>query len=228
MNGNKKNIILVGGGGFSLEIYSYLLDEIHQNTLADIEIKGVLDSIPDCELCMHHPEIKYLGDISLYQVEKGDYALIASGNSIQRRKIAAEVKNLNFPLHTYIHSTAYISPSASLGKGVFVGPHGIVSAHSIIEDNVALNVFCGVGHGAKIGPHSVMSPYSVINGDCELGEAVFLGSRVTLNPKICVGSFSLIDAGCILREPIDEFSLVSQRVTQKVFDNKILRSKILP
>lgn len=102
-----------------------------------------------------------------------------------------------------------------------------MNTHSTIEDNVALNVFCGVGHGAKIGPHSVMSPYSVINGDCELGEAVFLGSRVTLNLKICVGSFSLIYAGCILREPIDEFSLVSQRVTQKVFDNKILRSKIL-
>ena len=71
-----------------------------------------------------------------------------------------------------------------------------------------------------------MSPYSVINGDCNLGEAVFLGSRVTLNPKVKVGAFSLIDAGCILREDINELSLVSQRVDQKVFENRILRRKL--
>ena len=91
---------------------------------------------------------------------------------------------------------------------------------------MVLNVYCGVGHGATIGEHSVMSPYSVINGDCDLGEAVFLGSRVTLNPKVKVGSFSLIDAGCILRENILEFSLVSQRVEQKIFDNRILRRQL--
>ena len=113
-----------------------------------------------------------------------------------------------------------------MGQGVFIGPHCIVSAHAKISDNVALNVYCGVGHGAVIGPHSVMSPYSVINGDCALGEAVFLGSRVTLNPKIKIGGFTVIDAGCILREDIGEFSLVSQRVDQKVFDNRILRRKI--
>ena len=89
-----------------------------------------------------------------------------------------------------------------------------------------MNVYSGVGHGACIGAHSVMSPYSVINGDCELGEAVFLGSRVTLNPLVRVGDFSVIDAGCILREDIEDFALVSQRVNQKIFDNRILRKKI--
>jgi UDP-3-O-[3-hydroxymyristoyl] glucosamine N-acyltransferase len=223
----KKNLILAGGGGFSLEIYSYLLDEINKNTLVDIKIKGVLDSIRECELRQYHPEVDYLGDIHSYIVKEGDFALIASGNSISRRDIAIQLTKLSLPLYSYIHSSAYVSLNAVLGKGVFVGPHSIVSAHSYISDNVALNVYSGVGHGAIIGPHCVMSPYSVINGDCELGEAVFLGSRVTLNPKMKVGSFSQIDAGCILREPIDEFTLVSQRVEQKVFDNRILRRKIL-
>ena len=223
---NPVNIILVGGGGFALEIYSYLLDEISNNAIKNIQIKGVIDNFSDCELCKNHPEAQYLGSIDSYIPEKEDMAIIAVGNAAGRRNISCQLKKIPLPLYSYIHSSACVSSNAKIGKGVFIGPHCIVSAHSNINDNVALNVYCGVGHGATINSHSVMSPYSVINGDCELGEAVFLGSRVTLYPKISIGSFSLIDSGCILREDIAEFSLVSQRVEQKVFDNRILRRQL--
>ena len=221
-----KNLILVGGGGFALEIYSYIVDELNKEKSVNIHIKGVLDSSSACELCQKHSDVEYLGDIDAYKAEDNDVFLIAVGDATGRRSIAARLKEMRLPLHSYIHSSAHVSSNAKLGQGVFIGPHCIVSAHAKISDNVALNVYCGVGHGAVIGPHSVMSPYSVINGDCALGEAVFLGSRVTLNPKIKIGAFTVIDAGCILRENIGGFSLVSQRVDQKVFDNRILRRKI--
>ena len=221
-----KNLILVGGGGFALEIYSYLLEEICNQTVTDLTIKGVLDKSSNCELLEKHPELQYLGGIGEYVREENDVALIAVGNAVGRRNIAQQLKVICLPLYSYVHSSAYVSSAAIVGGGAFIAPHCIFSAYSRINDNVALNVYCGVGHGATIGQHSVMSPYSVINGDCELGEAVFLGSRVTLNPKVKVGSFSLIDGGCILRENILEFSLVSQRVEQKIFDNRILRRQL--
>ena len=221
-----KDLILIGGGGFALEIYTYLLEEIKNHTLNNIRIKGVLDKSPNCELLIKHPDLHYLGSISDYIREENDFALVAIGNAVSRRDIAHQLKKIHLPLYSYIHSKAHVSPNSILGVGVFVAPYCVISAHSCIEDNVALNVYCGVGHGAKIDQHSVMSPYSVLNGDCELGEAVFLGSRVTLNPKIKVGSYSLIDAGCILREDIAEFSLVSQRVEQNIYDNRILRKNL--
>lgn len=223
---SNKNLILVGGGGFALEIYSYVLEEICNKTVSDLTIKGVLDKSSNCELLEKHPELEYLGCIDEYIREENDVALIAVGNAVARRNIAQQLEVNCLPLYTYFHSSAYVSSAAMVGRGVFIAPHCIVSAYSRINDNVALNVYCGVGHGAMIGQHSVMSPCSVINGDCELGEAVFLGSRVTLNPKVKVGSFSLIDAGCVLREDISELSLVSQRVKQNVFENRILRRKL--
>lgn len=226
MTNINKNLILVGGGGFALEIYAYLIEEIRNQTLTGLTIKGVLDKSSNCELLEKHPEIQYLGGIGEYAKEENDFALIAVGSAMTRRNIVEQLKVICLPLYSYIHSSAYVSVTADVGQGVFIAPHCIVSAHSQISDNVVLNVYCGVGHGAKIGMHCVMSPYSVINGDCQLGEAVFLGSRVTLNPKVIVGSFSLIDAGCILREDILELSLVSQRVEQKVFDNRILRRQL--
>ena len=220
------NLILVGGGGFALEIYSYIVDELEAENAVNINIKGVIDSTSICELCQKHSELEYLGDIAAYEVEEKDVFLIAVGNATGRRSISAQLKEMHLPLYSFVHSSAYVSSNAQLGQGIFIGPHCIVSAHAKVSDNVALNVYCGVGHGAEVGPHSVMSPYSVINGDCTLGEAVFLGSRVTLNPRVKVGAFTVIDAGCILREDIGECALVSQRVDQKVFDNRILRRKI--
>lgn len=226
MSDSVVNLILVGGGGFALEIYSYIVDDLEKDNVVNIHIKGVLDNNAICELCQRHSEVDYLGDIATYKAEEKDVFLIAVSNATGRRSISAQLKKMRLPLHSYVHSSAYVSPHAQLGQGIFIGPHCIVSAHAKISDNVALNVYCGVGHGSEIGPHSVMSPYSVINGDCALGEAVFLGSRVTLNPRVKIGGYTVIDAGCILREDIGECALVSQRVDQKVFDNRILRREI--
>ena len=144
-----------------------------------------------------------------------------------RRKINSILQEISLPLHTYVHSTAYIAPNTNIGKGVFIGPHSFVGAHALIADNVVMNIYCGVGHGTKIGKHSVMSPCTAINGDCELGEAVFLGSGVIVNPKTIIGNFSLIDAGSTIRENIPSLSVVSQRVEQKIYDNRVLRKKFI-
>ena len=227
MKDSNLNLILVGGGGFALEIYSYIRDDQSKNDSSNIRIKGVLDSLSSCELCKKNPEVKYLGGISDYKVQENDFAIISVGNATDRRKISSILKEISLPLHTYVHSTAYIAPNANIGKGVFIGPHSFVSTHALIADNVVMNIFCGVGHGARIGKYSVMSPYSSINGDCELGEAVFLGSGVIVSPRTKIGDFALIDAGSTIRENIPSLSVVSQRVEQKIYDNRVLRKKFI-
>lgn len=221
------NLILVGGGGFALELFSYISDEKLKNLLTNIKIKGVLDGSSKCELCKKEPSVKYLGDIANYTVQKNDFGIIAVGNSLARKELFETLNEISLPLFTYVHSSSSVASNAKIGNGVFVGPHSIISAHSIVSDNVAMNVYSGVGHGAIVGKNSVMSPYSVINGGCELGEGVFLGSRVTLNPNIQIGSYSTIDSGSIIRENISSFSIVSQRVAQQINVNRILKQKII-
>ena len=216
-----KEIIIIGGGGLALEIFSYIIDD------KKFKIKGVLNEDEKCELLDHHPDLFYLGTINDYVPTSDDEGLICVGKATIRKKIYSVCKEKNLKLVSYFHSSSHISSNSIIGDGVFIGPHCIISAHSNIKDNVALNVYCGVGHGATIDEHSVMSPYSVINGDCKLGEGVFLGSRVTLFPKIEIGSFSMVDAGAVIRENIPSYSIVSQRVEQKTIDNRILRKQLL-
>jgi sugar O-acyltransferase (sialic acid O-acetyltransferase NeuD family) len=215
------NIILVGGGGFALEIFDYLQTDIDSGVKDNVRIKGVLDGVADCELA-REINISYLGKIEEYEFGSNDQVIITFGDQLRRRKFYHLLKEKNVTFYTYIHPSSVISKKAVLAEGVIISPHCIVSANATIQSNVTLNVYCGVGHGAKVGAHSVFSPFSVINGNCELGEATFLGSRVTLYPNVNIGDYTIIDAGVILRNSVGSRLIVSQRTEQKEHKNRLI------
>jgi len=219
------NIVLAGGGGFALEIFDYLQTDIDSGAKQGINIRGVLDDVPDCEL-VHESNVSYLGKIEDYEFGIDDKVIVTFGNQLTRRKFYRLLKDKGVEFYTYVHPSSVISNKAKLAEGVIVPPHCIVSANAVIQKNVALNVYCGVGHGAKVGAHTVFSPFSVINGNCELGEATFLGSRVTLYPNVNIGEYTIIDAGVILRNSVGSCLIISQRIEQKEHKNRLIERSL--
>lgn len=79
-----------------------------------------------------------------------------------------------------IHSTAIVSPSASLATDVAVGPY------AVIEDNVTIGVgadigaFCFLGRGARIGENCRLHP------------------RVTLYPGVHLANRVVVHAGTVI------------------------------
>lgn len=222
MNETQTNLIFVGGGGLALEVYSFMLDQ-HFFISQGVTVKGVLNAYSNCELRAQYPELPYLGLIEDYVPDVNDKAIIMLGGATDRARIAAVLSRLQLPLFSYIHPSAIVSSTAVIAEGCYIAPHCVVSANAVLEANVLLNVYSAVGHGSRVGANSVMSPYSVINGNCILGETVYLGTRVALFPKITVEKYSLIDAGCMIRENIPAFSIVSQRPTQQITENRVLK-----
>lgn len=216
-------LILVGGGGYALEIYSYIIDDLKSGYLKNVEVIGVLDDTNAPEVCVKNPSLKHLGSIKDYKSSSDEHALICVGSPVARKSLSELCNSLGLLPYSYIHSSCYVSSSAKIGQGVFVAPHSIISADSCLGNFVALNVFSGVGHGAQVGDFTCFSPYSVINGDCRVGSLVFLSSRVTVNPKIKIGSFSTIDGGAIIRSDVQDFEVVSQRVVEKRFVDRMLK-----
>jgi sugar O-acyltransferase (sialic acid O-acetyltransferase NeuD family) len=219
------NIVLIGGGGFALEIFDYLQSDIKSGVKDNVRIKGVLDGLGDCEL-VRETNIPYLGKIEEYEFGNDERVIITFGDQLRRRKFYHLLKEKNVNFYTYIHPTSVVSKRASLAEGVVIPPYCVVNANARIQCNVALNVYCGVGHGAKVGKHSVFSPYSGINGNCELGEATFLGSRVMLFPNVHIGDYTIIDAGVILRNSVGSRLIVSQRTEQKEHNNRIIERQL--
>ena len=218
------DIVFFGGGGYAVELYSFIIDD---NKLLDdkINVIGVFDANSNCDLIREYPCLQYLGSIDDFK--GGDFkCLIAIGNPISRAVVFKAIFQYA-DFYTYIHSSAVVSSTASIGHGVIVGPHNIISAKSSLQDNVCLNVFCGVGHGTQILESSVLGPYSVVNGDCSIGKASYLGTKVTIFPSTKIGNGVSVDAGSVVRNNIDDFTLCTQRVEQVNLPNRIVKKSYI-
>ncbi len=213
--------IIIGGGGFGLELYTYILCDIQSGRLPNSCTISVLDEVADCELLTRMPELSYLGRVQEFVPSEGDQALIAIGSVGNRKKMYKIAQERHIPMATYIHSSAWVAPSASIGKGCIVSPNCVVSAYAEVSDNVAINVFCGVGHGAKVGAHSVMGPCSVINGDTILGEGCYLGSRATLFPSVVLGKGCVVDTHTAVKASAGDFKIITVRGKYLVLDNRL-------
>jgi carbonic anhydrase/acetyltransferase-like protein (isoleucine patch superfamily) len=213
--------IIIGGGGFGLELFTYLAADILSGRLPAATRLGVLDDGPDCEVLHRIPDASYLGPLDAYTPEGDDEGLIAIGSPSNRRRIASIAIARGLRLGKYVHSTAWVAPNARLGNGVILCPYVIVSAFAEIGNNVAVNVHGGVGHGANVGEHTVMGPYSVINGDCALGEGCLLGSRATLFPKVRLGRGCSVDAHTTVRRSAGDFKILSTKRQDQIVDDRI-------
>lgn len=213
--------IIIGGGGFGLELFTYLAADISSGRLPAPARLAILDDGSDCEVLRRIPEAAYLGRLENFTPESDDEGLIAFGSPGNRRRIASVATARDLRLGRYVHPTAWVAPNARLGNGVILCPHVIVSAFAEIGDNVAINVHGGVGHGANVGEHTVMGPYSVINGDCALGEGCLLGSRATLFPKVQLGRGCSVDAHTTVRRSAGDFKILASKRQDQVVDDRI-------
>ena len=89
-----------------------------------------------------------------------------------------------------IHPSAVISQTASLGKGVAIGPHAVIGAHVEIGEGSTIGSLCTIADGARIGPDAVLAP------------GVHIGPRVRIGARLFCHSGAVIGA--------DGFSFVSE------------------
>ncbi len=218
-----KRIVIVGGGGFGRELYSYVKTDLAAGRLNGHSLAGLLDDNPGCELAVNSPELAYLGALASFEPQGNEVFVIAIGKASIRRKIFEEIKRRNFELFTYVHSSAQVMSEAVLGEGTVVCPNTIINVGAKLGDNVAVNVFCSIGHGASIGGHAVLSPYCALSGDSKLGECGFMGTRATLFPGVVMGNGCIVDAHSAVRHSVGENKVVSVRGEYLVLDNRFNR-----
>lgn len=215
-----KRILIAGGGGFGLELWTYVHQDLATGRLQGYELAGVLDDGQACELLRIQPSAKRVCTIKDYTPAPGDEVLIALGSVTGRRKIAELVRSRCGKLFTYVHSSVLLAPSARVGEGSVICPNTIINAGAVIEENVAVNVFCSIGHGAHVGADSVLSPYCALSGDSALGAGSFMGSRATLFPKVRLGEACVVDAHTAVRQSTDAAKIISDRGRYDVLDNR--------
>lgn len=126
-----------------------------------------------------------------------------------RANLAAELgRRFGLGYHTLIHPTAYVSPQARLGQGVFVGANSVIGAGARLGDHVFVNRGVTVGHDTHIGSFSRIQPGANLGGLSRIGSGVTIAIGATLLERLVIGNGAFVGAGAVVTKDVADEVLV--------------------
>jgi len=106
------------------------------------------------------------------------------------------------------HASAVVSPAATIGRGVFLGPLTLVGPHATLGDFVQINNGASVAHDAVVETAARLSDGVRLAGGVVIGEGAFLGLAVTVNNAITIGAGSTVVSGVNVFDHVPPGSIV--------------------
>lgn len=194
-----KNIIIVGAGGFAIEIIDLI------NAINHIEptfnIKGLLDD-HKTEFVLDGYEI--LGKTNDVVKFKEYSFIIAIAKPEIRKAIFGQIVELQLNMPNLIHPKAEISKDAIVDNdsGVIVNYNTQISGLAIIKEGVIVDTSSYIGHESIIESFVTIYPGVFVSGNSKISSQteIGLGSKVIQGLKI--GSNSIIGAGSVVVKDI--------------------------
>lgn len=126
--------------------------------------------------------------------------VVAVGEPASRELLFDRVEGRGFGFATIVHPSAFVSPSARLGRGVFVKMQSIVSAEAVLEDNVFVQANVIVGHDVRVGRHTQVSAFTHLAGHAEVGQRCYLGVRASVREECRMGDDVVLAMGAVVME----------------------------
>jgi sugar O-acyltransferase (sialic acid O-acetyltransferase NeuD family) len=189
-----RRILIVGGGGFGREVRCWVRDAWPAE---DALFAGFLDG----DASRAGVAGPVLGDPDTYQPMPGDGLLLGVGIPGVRRRLAETLSARGGRFLALVHPTAIVVPSAVVGEGTIVCPHGVVSDAASLGRGVLVNYHASVAHDASVGDFCVLAPYATLGGFAAVGADVFLGLHASVGPGRRVGDRSKVSANsCALAD----------------------------
>ena len=145
------------------------------------------------------PAVQELDD---FRPEKGE-CYILGPTTPERAALAQELtRRHGLEYCTLVHPTAYVSPLAQLGRGVFVGARGVIASGVRLEDHVCVNRGVTIGHDTRIGAYSRIQPGANLGGLSVIGSGVTIGIGATLIERLVLGDGVTVGAGAVLLDDL--------------------------
>lgn len=79
-----------------------------------------------------------------------------------------------------ISDLAFIDPSATIGKEVFIGPFAHIGPNSVIGDYSQIQAQVYIGSGVRLGDHCLLYPQARVLDRCEVGNHCIIHAGTTI------------------------------------------------
>jgi sugar O-acyltransferase (sialic acid O-acetyltransferase NeuD family) len=182
-------LFVFGGKSTALEIHEAATRQLNRSLLG-VVLVVMDDESPDGRSRITRAELPD----RLAELDSASGYILSMWNQEVRRQSQELAQSLGMIPFTVIHPSAQISPTATIGNGVYVAANSVVSTSARIYDHVVVNFSVTVGHDSQIGAHTFLNPGARISGNVSIGQRALIGANAVVFQGRRVGDDSLVDA----------------------------------
>jgi len=187
-----KEITLYGAGG-----HCYAAIELIRS-LNEYKPSAILDDAPNGDSIMNL-------EVNLYTGQEFQNLCITIGDNAVRRKIA---KRFSVQYPTFIHSSAVVYPSSSIGKGTLIHPNAVIDADVKIGDFCIINNNASLSHNVTVSDFAHIAIQAAVAGGVKIGEGTLIGAGSIILPEITIGKWATIGAGAVVTKNVPDYAMV--------------------
>lgn len=209
------NIIIIGAGGHGAELDEYIQYSNQIKGKEEYKVIGFLDDNPK-NYANYSLSAPLIGGVCDHKIRHDCAYLMGIANLHYRKRFVEQYLDQGATFIKLIHPTAYVSPSASIGRGTVIGPMANIGPNVTLGDFTLINSRCSMGHDTHLGKFNFISPNVSFSGFTSIGDENLFGINSATIPGIKIGNRNKIAAGMVLDKNVDDDTVVFYRFKEKV------------
>lgn len=125
-----------------------------------------------------------------------------------RREVLDKLISLEYKPVSFIHPTAYVSPSVELGRHVLIMPNVVLEPNVKVEENAFIWSGATICHDVKVEKDSFIASGVVVGGGSVIGEGSFLGMNAVVRDHRTIGRRCVVGAGAYVGRDIPDNHMI--------------------
>jgi sugar O-acyltransferase (sialic acid O-acetyltransferase NeuD family) len=135
------------------------------------------------------------------------YALVAVGQvhtPDNRIRLFLQATELGFQMPAIVAHDAYVSRSATVGRGTIIMHGAIINSAAAVGQNCIVNSRALIEHDAIVEDSCHISTGAILNGGVQVGAGSFVGSGSIVKHGIRLGQRCIVGMGCAARKNLPD------------------------
>lgn len=127
--------------------------------------------------------------------------IISLGEPAYKVMLREKAESFGYRLANVIHTMAWVSPTAKLGRGITLRAGVIINADAELEDGVTVMEYSAIGHDSVIGENAQIASGVLVGGHCIIGKNSYIATGVPVKNGVKIGHDSVVGIGAaVLRD----------------------------
>jgi UDP-perosamine 4-acetyltransferase len=190
--------VIIGAGGHGKVVLDIVRAHGQYNPVGFLDADPALAGRPVTGLTVLGP-VNLLPRLRQQGVRCG---IVAIGDSRSRLSYAKILADHGFELISAVHPTAYVAPSAKIGRNTVVAAGAVVGAEAVLGDSVIVNSNAVVEHECEVAAGSHVCPGALLAGRVKVDAGAFVGLGAKVIQCLCVGAGATVGAGAVVIEDV--------------------------